>query len=100
MLENAKFIRADEAIAAPIFRKRFTAKPVSAAALTITAHGIYEAHINGERVGDALFAPGWTNYHKRLQVQTYDVTALMKEENTIDIQTAGGWYQGKSSRGC
>ena len=100
MLETAKFIRADETIAAPIFRKAFAAKPVSAAALTITAHGIYEAHINGERVGDARFTPGWTNYHKRLQVQTYDVTALMKEENTIEIQTAGGWYHGKISRGC
>lgn len=65
------------------------------ARLYITACGLYEAKINGERAGDFVFAPGSTDYRKRIQYQTCDVTALIKEgENTLEIELADGWYRG------
>src|ERR1035438_7512832 len=59
----------------PLFRKEFNAnKKVIAATAYITAHGLYDAQINGHRIGDAYLTPGWTSYNKRLQYQTYNVT--------------------------
>ena len=49
---------------------------VAQARAYVTSHGLYEMHLNGRRVGDQLFTPGWTSYNKRLQYQTYDVTPL------------------------
>ena len=61
------------------YRKEFAAtKAVRRATIYSTAMGIYELHLNGERVGDALFAAGWSDYHQRAYYNTYDVTALMK----------------------
>jgi len=80
----------------PLFRKEFnsTKKVVSATAY-ITAQGLYEAHINGKRVGDSYLTPGWTSYNKRLQYQQYDVTPLLKSgANTIGIALGNGWYRG------
>ena len=67
-------------------------RKVSSAVLTITALGVYEAELNGERVGQFVLAPGWTAYEKRLQVQTYDVTSLLAQENRIAIKVGKGWY--------
>src|SRR5204862_333367 len=51
--------------------------------------------LNGRRVGDQLFTPGWTSYHRRLQYQTYDVTALLRPgENAIGAMLGDGWYRG------
>src|SRR6478672_2837703 len=62
----------------PLFRKQFsTSKKIASATAYITAHGLYEAQINGKRIGDAYLTPGWTSYHKRLQYQVYDVTDLL-----------------------
>jgi len=81
------------------FRKSFAAKKqVAKARLYITACGLYEANINGQRVGDFILAPGCTDYRKRLQYQTYDVTKLLAESNTIEVMLADGWYRG--SIGC
>jgi alpha-L-rhamnosidase len=80
----------------PLFRKvvAINKKVVSATAY-ITAHGLYEAHINGKRIGDAYFTPGWTSYNKRLQYQVYDVTALLnKGTNVIGVTLGSGWYRG------
>lgn len=61
----------------------------------ITSHGIYEAFINGNRVGDYQLTPGWTSYHKRLQYQAYDVTSLLqKGRNAIAATVSPGWYSG------
>ena len=61
----------------------------------ITAHGMYEASINGQRIGDAYLTPGWTAYKKRLQYQVYDLTAQMKNgSNAIGITLGSGWYRG------
>ncbi len=78
-------------------RKIFVAKsPVAKARLYATALGVYEASINGRRVGDDLLAPGWTDYHKRVMVQTYDVTSLLAAgKNTIGAVLGDGWYAGR-----
>ncbi len=81
----------------PIFRKEFelSGKKVTQATAYITAHGIYEAHLNGNRIGDAYLTPGWTSYNKRLQYQTYDITELLnKEKNALSVSLGSGWYRG------
>lgn len=76
------------------FKKSFTADgEVDYARLYITACGLYSANINGTDVSMPL-APGITDYRKRVQYQTYDVTSLIKSDNTIEIQLADGWYRG------
>lgn len=68
--------------------------------LYITAHGLYEVWINGKRVGEQYFTPGRTQYDKRLQYQTYDVTALLKQGmNSIGVILGDGWWRGKVSFG-
>ncbi|MDP9795031.1 alpha-L-rhamnosidase [Catenuloplanes nepalensis] len=68
---------------------------IVSARLYITAEGLYEASINGARVGDALLTPGWTAYRHRLRYQTYDVTALLHDgENRLDVQLGNGWWRG------
>lgn len=80
----------------PMFRKEFsTTKKVVSATAFITAQGLYEAHINGKRVGDAYLTPGWTSYNKRLQYQQYDVTSLLASgNNAVGIVLGNGWYRG------
>ena len=80
----------------PLFRKEFTAdKKIQSAFAYITAHGMYEAEINGKRVGDAYLTPGWTSYNKRLQYQMYDVTNLLNSGgNAIGVTLGSGWYRG------
>lgn len=82
--------------ASPLFRKEFALnKKIASATAYITSHGLYEAHINGQRVGDAYFTPGWTAYQKRLQYQVYDVTGLLnKGNNAIGVTLGSGWYRG------
>ena len=81
---KAKWIEADFAEdtvnqPSPLFRKDFrTSKKIRSATAFITAHGMYEAEINGKRVGDYYLTPGWTSYNKRLQYQVYDVTKLLQ----------------------
>ncbi|KAL3492160.1 bacterial alpha-L-rhamnosidase domain protein [Aspergillus germanicus] len=80
-----------------LFRKEFTlaSTPVSAR-LYITSLGVYEAEINGKRVGDHYMAPGWTSYHGQLHYQTFDVTSLLDaEENCLGVRVAEGWYKGR-----
>ena len=78
------------------FRKTFTVKkPVKKARLYATACGLYEAKLNGKRIGDFVFAPGYTDYRKRVQYQTYDVGTMLSEgENELTCQLADGWYRG------
>ena len=81
----------------PLLRKAFQVPPkkIRSATAYIIAHGLYEAQINGHRVGDALFTPGWTRYDKRLQYQAYDVTSLLRKGgNAIGVTLGDGWYRG------
>ena len=97
------------------FRKDFRVESgLTKARLYITACGVYEAYIGGQRVGDFCLAPGSTDYRKRLQYQTYDVTALLTgsatdgtaasagatdaKETALEVFLADGWYRG--SIGC
>lgn len=77
------------------FKKEFSAHNVAKARLYITACGLYEALVNGKRVDDFVLAPGHTDYTKRIQLQTYDVTELLENgENVITVELADGWYRG------
>ena len=85
----------EEETACPVFGKTFAIdKKVKKARLYATAHGVYEASLNGQTVGDYRMAPGWTSYHNRLQYQIYDVTKLLDTENKIEITVGNGWYKG------
>ncbi len=78
------------------FRKTFTVnKPILRARLYASALGLYDSWINGQKVGDALFAPDWTDYLHRVRYQTYDVTALLSSgDNVISALLGDGWYSG------
>ncbi len=82
--------------ASPLFRKQFTTKKkIQSATVYITSKGLYEAHFNGKRVGDACLTPGWTSYNNRLQYQAYDVTNLLNVgNNAIGVALGSGWYRG------
>jgi alpha-L-rhamnosidase len=81
----------------PMLRREFEARGgITGARLYVTALGVYEAEINGERVGDHVLAPGWTSYNHRLRFQTFDVTTLLREgRNAIGATLADGWYRGR-----
>lgn len=87
---------ADVSAPCPFFRKSFAlAKPVQTAELRITALGLYEAEINGKRVGDQRLAPGWTDYRQRVVFQRHDVTGLLKTgDNVLGAVLGDGWYCG------
>jgi alpha-L-rhamnosidase len=81
---------------APLLRRTFRiTKPVAWARLYASALGLYEPHLNGGKVGEDLFTPGWTDYNKRVQYQTFDVTARLRQgENTLGLILGDGWYAG------
>jgi alpha-L-rhamnosidase len=78
------------------YRKEFSAgKLIRRATIYATALGIYELYLNGHRVGDIRFAPGWTDYRKRAYYTTYDVTSLVtRGNNAMGAWVADGWYSG------
>lgn len=78
------------------FRKVISVtKEVKSARLYITACGIYEARLDGSKIGDFVMAPGHTDYRKRVQYQTYDVTEMLTSGNhALTVQLADGWYRG------
>ena len=80
-----------------LFRRPFSIdRSTASARLYITAQGVYEAEINGMRVGDYFLAPGFTEYNDRLQYQTYDVTKLLRGgKNCIGVRVAEGWFNGR-----
>jgi alpha-L-rhamnosidase len=80
----------------PLLRREFNVEqPIRRATLYVTARGFYEFHINGTRIGDQVLAPGYTDYAKRIEYQTYDVTALVKSgPNAMGALLGYGWYAG------
>jgi alpha-L-rhamnosidase len=92
-MKNEK--QAEESLPAHYYRNEFTtSKKIASARAYVTSLGIYEMYINGQKVGDQLFTPGWTSYNNRIQYQTYDVTSLLGKENAIGAAVADGWYRG------
>ena len=82
----------------PVLRKDLqvpSTKEISNARIYAAAQGVYELRLNGQKVGDQELAPGWTDYTKRIQDQTYDVTALLKPgANTLGAELTNGWFAG------
>ena len=79
------------------FKRHFKCKgEIVRARLYVTACGLYEARINGKRVGDQVLTPGSTAFQKRVHYQSYDVTDLLDIENEWTIELADGWYAGKT----
>lgn len=92
---QGKFIGVKEKSNTFTVEKKFKIENTDKAVLKVTALGLYYAEINGVRVGDSVLTPGWTSYNKTLQVQSYDVTDLLKEgENVLSITVNEGWYCG------
>ena len=83
---------------APYLRTTFSVaeeQRVKRATLYATALGVYECRLNGAKVGTSEFAPGWTEYAKRVEHQTYDVTSMIKHgENCLGAVLGDGWYAG------
>ena len=78
----------------PTYKKCFCIDgEIHTAKLYATARGVYDAYLNGRRIGNYVLAPGWTVYEKRHQYQEYDVTELLQAENELIITVANGWYQ-------
>ncbi|KAK5053226.1 hypothetical protein LTR84_002200 [Exophiala bonariae] len=84
-----------------LFRKVFSMSEqmgaLKKARLYITAHGVYEAFINGQRIGKEEMAPGWTSYGYRLLYQTFDVTELLTpgKSNVFGVEVGEGWFAGR-----
>ncbi|MDZ7371065.1 MAG: glycoside hydrolase family 78 protein [candidate division KSB1 bacterium] len=99
---KAKWIRADlqenPEVSSPanLLRKEFKLKgQIKSARAYITSLGLYEAELNGKKIGDELLTPGWTAYQDHIQYQTYDVTFLLKAgENAVGVTLGDGWYRG------
>lgn len=91
----------EETIPPFLLRKVFpltdTSQSIVKARLYVTAHGVYQAFLNGQRVGDEEMAPGWTSYKHRLLYSTFDVTKLLNtdESNVLAVELAEGWYAGQ-----
>ncbi len=81
-------------VPAPYLRKDFTiTQTVTRATVYVTALGAYELHLNGQKVGNDVLTPGWTDFAKRVYYQAYDVTALLQPgANCIGAILGDGWY--------
>lgn len=78
-----------------VFQKQFSvSKPLRQAWINSTALGVYELAVNGQKVGQDYFAPGFTSYAHQIQYQTYDLKPLLQEENQLTVTVAGGWAAG------
>ena len=86
-------------VPAPYFRREFTLDaPVASARLYVTALGLYEARLNGRRVGDEELAPGWTDYARRVRYAVHDVAdGLVPGANCLGAILGSGWYAGHLS---
>lgn len=85
----------DELEPCAVFARNFQIeKKVAKARAYVSALGIYSMVLNGKKVGDVIFAPGWTSYQERLQYQVYDIMEYLKDENTLEVTVANGWYKG------
>ena len=82
--------------ASPMLRKKFRVKAaVKSAILYASALGYYEINLNGSKVGDHVLAPEWTDFNKRVQYQSYDVTQSLKVgDNVLSSLLGDGWYMG------
>ncbi len=80
----------------PMLRQEFqVSKPIRRATLYASALGVCDVHLNGNRVSDDYFTPGWTDYEKRVYYRAYDVTSAVKQGgNAVGGVLSDGWYSG------
>ncbi|MBK0379315.1 family 78 glycoside hydrolase catalytic domain [Mucilaginibacter segetis] len=82
-----------------IFQKVVSAvKPVRSGTLLVTVQGLYEASLNGKKIGDTYLRPGFTSYGRRLQYDSLDVTSMLTKENRLEVLIGRGWYSGMFGR--
>ena len=82
-----------------VLKRTFSIEKTQDVRLAITALGLYQAELNGQKISDDLLTPGWTDYYTRVQYQVYDVSPLLKEgENELTVFLGEGWYCGRISR--
>lgn len=96
-IKNASWIKSPKIKLTSVFsyeKELVFDKPVQKAALEASALGVYTVFINGSRVGDYYMAPGWTEYDAHVQVETYDVTAMLTEKSKFAFKVAPGWKCG------
>ncbi len=81
----------------PLFRKEIVLdRPVKQARLVISGLGVYEAYLNGEKVGDEYLTPFYNDYNLWIQYQTYDVTGSLRQgDNLLGVMLGNGWYKGR-----
>ena len=97
MIRSAKWITSprDAGAAAFTYSKCFAlSKKIKKATLYASAMGVYAPYLNSRRVGDAVLAPGWTSYNKRILYQTYDITDMLSDNNRLEIGVGQGWAVG------
>lgn len=93
---QAQWIRSTEkSTDCPVFEKKFKATKKASGKLYISSLGVYEAKLNGHKIGDWVLTPGWTVYRERVQFQEYDITDLLQEENVLEVTVSAGWYRGR-----
>ena len=84
---------------APLLRREFELEPdhgdVTSATLHATAHGVFEAFLNGQPVSDDVLSPGWSAYEWRLRYRSYDVTALLSSTSVLGLALGNGWFRGR-----
>ena len=88
-----------EYLPAPYLRKEFQVRSaVKRAVVYATAQGVFELNLNGQRVGDEYFMPGWTDYRKRIYYRAYDVTSMLETgANALGAILGDGWFRGNIS---
>ncbi|MBQ7363340.1 MAG: family 78 glycoside hydrolase catalytic domain [Clostridia bacterium] len=93
MFEDAKLIYAPSSLHDAVFCREFDASAGTCAEITVSALGVFEVYINGEKLGDEILAPGWQCYDKRIGAFAYTAENL-KEHNVLEIRASHGWHGG------
>ena len=96
-LSPTTFIKPKNKLFSPIFKKdfNFENKEVKKGRLYITGLGLYQAYINDARVGNYYLTPGFNDYNIYVRYQGYDITSLLKINNTMEVHMGDGWYKGR-----
>ena len=104
---HASWIGCGKSGRSPIYSKKIEAqKQLKSARLSICGLGLYEARMNGEKIGEEHLTPYCNNYNSWLQVQTYDVTEQLARGGLLSVELGDGWYAGRfgfndlTGRGC
>ena len=97
MIEDAAWIRTvheKDDICPEFYTKVHIKKDIKSAQLYVSAAGMYEAYIDGKKIGDEMLTPYWTEYSARTQYQTYDVKDMLGENSELSFICAEGWAVG------